>query len=287
MDIKVVYYICPQIWASRKGRIKNMQKFVDAVIPIFPFEEKIYEKVRMNVFYAGNPLVDIIDEKMQNEAEIFTDGKHLIGLMPGSRMNEIKNILPIFLEVISRLIQKYANDFDFSLNNLKFCLILSENIDEKLVRKYIAESGLSNIIEIFYGPAYKLRRKMRFILTSSGTSSFENFILNVPMMIFYKMDSLSFFIAKLIVKVKFIGMPNILAEKMIMPEYIQDINYEKVAEEVYDWIKNDKIINSKKNDLVNLSIKCGLTNPDNCDANSENKIIKNISEYVLRICKES
>jgi len=188
--------------------------------------------------------------------------------------------LPIFLQTITQLLKKHETDS--SLQDIKFCLILSKNINLGLVTKYINEYSLDGKLKIIIGPAYKIRKNMRFILTSSGTSSFENLLLNVPMMIFYKMDKFSFFIAKLIVKVKYIGMPNILADKMIMPEYIQNINYEKLTQEVYAWIKNDEIINEKKNDLLNI---IRSLNNSNESKNSENKIIKNISEYILKSCK--
>jgi lipid-A-disaccharide synthase len=283
MGIKVVYYICPQVWASRKGRIKNIKKFVDVVIPIFPFQKKIYEDVGINVFYAGNPLIDIIQDEIEKDSQNLIYEENLIGLMPGSRNSEIKNILPIFLELITRLLKKYENDL-LDIKNLKFCLIVSKNIDLKFVEKYIQDFNLTKNIEIIIGPSYKIRQNMRFILTSSGTSSFENFLLTVPMMIFYKMDKFSYFIAKLIVKVKYIGMPNILADKMIMPEYIQDINYDELTKTVYSWIKDNEIINDKKRCLSNL--KSDLINT-NSEINSDTKIIKNIAEYILKISKQS
>lgn len=279
MGIKVVYYICPQIWASRKGRIKNIKKFVDVVIPIFPFEKKIYEEAGINVYYAGNPLLDMIDEALEKEEPIEISKDAFIALMPGSRNSEVKNILPIFLELITRTLKKYENDL--RLKNIKICLIVSKNIDPELAKKYINEYGLLEKIEIVQGPAYKIRKNMRFILTSSGTSSFENLILGTPMMIFYKMDFFSFFIAKLIVKVKYIGMPNILAGKMIMTEYIQNMDYEELTTDFYDWIKNDDIISDKQQEL--LDIKSTL---NNSNIISDVKIIENISEYILEICKQ-
>lgn len=242
LGIKTVYYVCPQVWASRKNRIEKIKKYVDLAIPILPFESEIYESQKINVFYAGNPLIEIIHNEMALEKDFkINESKNevLIGLMPGSRISEIKNILPIFLEIIRRLSKKN--------NKLKFFLIISKNLDKNLIENLLKIFEFRELLEIINGPAYKLRQKMRFILTSSGTSSFENLLLNTPMFIFYRMQKFSYFVAKLVVKIKFIGMPNILANRLIMPEYIQNFDYEKLTREINLWIEDDKIIEEKKN----------------------------------------
>jgi len=277
MGIKVVYYICPQIWASRRGRIKNIKKYVDFVVPIFPFEKAIYEAEGIEVFYAGNPLVDIINEKLNNDPYLRIEEKQLIGLMPGSRISEVKNILPIFLKAINGMFEKYGKGG--KLNNIEFCLIVSKNMNLALVENLIAEYNLPVKIKIITGPAYKLRQSMRFIMTSSGTSSFENLILNTPMMIFYKMDWFSYFIAKLIVRVKYIGMPNILAGEKIVPEYVQNINYEYLITDLYSWATIDKIINYEKKVLQKLA-----SSLINSDTISDENIITKVASYILSFC---
>ncbi len=294
LGIKVVYYICPQIWASRKNRIKKIKKFVDVVIPILPFEKNIYDLEKIEVHYFGNPLIDIINESIQKEKKFddlentfdFNENKKLIGLMPGSRLNEVKKILPLFLESIKCLKNLSNIDLDLKniLKNYEFVLILSENIYDKIYSKSDNfENTYNDLINeianfkdlirlrIIKGPAYNLRKKMSFILTSSGTSSLENCILETPMMIFYKLDTLSYNIAKLIIKVKFIGLPNILANKSIMPEYIQNFNFGSIANEMKIWIKKENFLEEKKEELKKVNDLLFLENE---------KVIEKIVKFV-------
>lgn len=296
LGIKVVYYICPQIWASRKNRIKKIKKFVDIIIPILPFEKEIYELEKIETHYFGNPLIDIINESIEKEKKFddfdnidFNDNKKFIGLMPGSRVTEVKNILPIFLESITRLLNLSRLDLDLKniLKNYEFVLILSENIYDQIYKKNdkfenkfdnsinkILHIKIFEKLKIIKGPAYNLRKKMSFILTSSGTSSLENCILKTPMMIFYKLDFLSYNIAKLIIKVKFIGLPNILANKSIMPEYIQNFSFTSIANEMKIWIKKENFLEQKKEELKKVNDLLFLENE---------KVIEKIVKFIANL----
>ncbi|MCP4482005.1 MAG: hypothetical protein GY817_04240 [bacterium] len=252
LGIKVIHYISPQVWASRKNRLFKIKRFTDLVIPILPFEAKIYEEIGVQTFYAGNPLIDIVDKSLGDDFNLEKDCA--IALMPGSRMKEIKNILPIFLEILER-------------DDIETFLIVPKTVDLSFVKKMI----IGRKIKIIEGPAYALRSKVRFILTSSGTATLENALLKTPMLIFYKLDRFSYFIAKLIAKIKYIGMPNILAGKEIMPEYIQNIDYTKAKQTFNFWLNDDNIIAEKQNELKKI-IK-GLKS-------REGSVLKNIAEYI-------
>ncbi len=273
--IKVVYYIAPQIWATRKYRIKKIKKFVDIVIPILPFEKNLYENNKIESYYFGNPLCEIINENLE-EITDFQD-ESLIGIMPGSRLEEINKILPIFLKLINMLFDLAKIDAVFFniLQKYKFVLVLSENIYYKLdfrdnevllknsVKKNKKILDLLKKINIFMkkvpdliivkGPSYNLRSKMRFILTASGTATLENTLLSVYMLIFYKVDFLSYFIAKLLIKVKFIGLPNILAGKLVCFEFIQKFNFLSIANDIKILMKKKEFINQKKKELAIIS----------------------------------
>jgi lipid-A-disaccharide synthase len=231
LGIKVIYYISPQIWASRYGRIKKIKKYVDKMLTIFPFEESIYKNENINVKYVGHPLLDIIGEihkdkgKICNELNVMTDNE-LIGLMPGSRVSEVKQLLPIMLKIFSKVY----------LHKVQLIIFLADSIDKKIIEQMIDKCSFKEYIKIVSGPRYDIRKCLRFAIVSSGTVTVENTILGLPMIIMYKISKFSYFVAKIIVKIKFIGMPNILAKKEIVPEFVQNIDIEKIAKLADIWI---------------------------------------------------
>lgn len=276
LGIKVIYYVAPQIWATRKYRIKKIKKFVDIVIPVLPFEKLLYENSGIETHYFGNPLYDIINSKLEDIND-FKD-TNLIGIMPGSRLDEINKILPVFLKLINMLFNISKIDtvlFDL-LKKYKFVLVLTENIYNELdfgenevclkSNKKNSNKKLINVLKkinlfiknipnlvIVKGPSYNLRSRMKFILTASGTATLENTLLSVYMLIFYKVDFLSYFIAKLLIKVRFIGLPNILAEKLVCFEFIQKFDFLSIANDIKILIKKDAFLEQKKIELNNIS----------------------------------
>lgn len=244
-NIKVIYYICPQIWASRFYRIKNVKKYVDEVIPIFPFEADIYKKYNVPVFYAGNPLVDIVQSDAQDALSL--SDKKLIGIMPGSREQEVKKILPMILDCIRPILS----------GELKFIIFVSSSKYQQLILDILESYNMVSSFELVDGSAYHVRKQLRFCLACSGTGVTENLILNVPTMVFYCMSPLVFWIAKKIVTIKYISIPNILADKSIIPEYIQNVAVSKVAGEIQDWIDSDAKIEQIKRDLSDVAKRLG------------------------------
>lgn len=250
-NIKVIYYICPQIWASRFYRIKNIKKYVDEVIPIFPFEVEIYKKHGIKVYFAGNPLVDIIKSNLQ-EIDVYqkfnlSRDQKLIGVMPGSRKEEVKRILPMMLGCLKPVLS----------NKLKFFIFLVSREHQQLALKILRDYNMVSYFEIIEGSDYHIRKHLRFCLTCSGTAVTENLILNVPMMVFYRMSRITFLLARLIVNIRIFGMPNILAGRQIVPEYIQYINIDEVAREIQTWIDSDAKIKQLKHDLSGVTEMLG------------------------------
>jgi len=250
-NIKAIYYICPQIWASRFYRIKNIKKYVDEVVPIFPFEEEIYKKHNVKVYFTGNPLIDIIkdndrDIDIYQQFNLLRDQK-LIGVMPGSRKEEVKRILPMMLDCLKPVLS----------NKLKFFIFLASPEHKDLALKILHDYNMISYFKIIEGSAYHIRKHLRFCLTCCGTAVTENLILNVPMMVFYRMSHFAFFLAGMIVNIRTIGMPNILAKRQIVPEYIQYINTNKVAREIQTWIDSDAKIKQLKYDLSDVAKMLG------------------------------
>jgi lipid-A-disaccharide synthase len=200
-DFTIFYYISPQIWAWRKRRINLMKRYIDKMIVIFNFEYHLYKKNNMDVVYFGHPLLDIINERQSQP-------KSLILFLPGSRKNEVKNHLPIMIET-KKLIEKDFPNYDFKV-------IKPENIEESFYKKIIG-----NQIDLAEH-SYQLLSEAKFVITASGTATLEIAILEIPFIILYKVNYLSWLILKNIVKVRYIGMPNIVSGEKIVEEFIQD-----------------------------------------------------------------
>ncbi|MCK5542050.1 MAG: lipid-A-disaccharide synthase [Desulfobacterales bacterium] len=239
LSIPVVYYVSPQVYASREYRVKNIKKYVDKVICIFPFEKKIYEKYSVEAEYFGNPFVDIIEHKLKTEDTDSLMEKYknmnLIGLMPGSRKSELKTLLAPMLNII-RISKAYES--------AKILVFAAGSLEKSAIQQICESSEINEHVDIIYGENFALRAKLNFCLTASGTITIENTILGIPMIIMYKLPWLTFKIAKSIVKIKYIGMPNLLAQKEILPEYVQEINEKKIAEKVSEWQNNPQELDS-------------------------------------------
>jgi len=237
--LPVFYYISPQVWASRERRIIVMKKWVKKIYVAFPFEVEIYKRYGVDVRFFGHPLLDVLPEEGEFSLE-----KLRIGIMPGSRNQEIRKLLPLFLKICERIRKDFKNS--------EFYLFKVKGIDYSSFK-------IPDCINVVYDNDYETRRKLNFCLCASGTATLENALLGIPMVIVYRVSLLTYFIARMIVKVKFIGMPNILAGREIVPEFVQDIDENKIYEKVYEILsKRDKILNMRK-ELLSLRKNLGTS----------------------------
>ncbi|MBP7088449.1 MAG: lipid-A-disaccharide synthase [Candidatus Omnitrophica bacterium] len=220
------YYISPQVWAWREKRIDSIRKYVDKIIVIFKFEEELYKKENIDVLYFGHPLLDIIDKQ---KVEV----KNIISFMPGSRKNEIKKHLP--------LMQKTKAILEKELKGYQFRIIKPPNLEKKLYEKFSLSMDVTE-------HSYQAIKESKFIIASSGTATIEITILEVPYLIIYKINFLSWQILKRIVNAKFIGMANILASEKIVEELLQkEARPEKIARLTLAYLKDEeKYLNLQK-----------------------------------------
>ncbi len=207
--IKVVYYISPQIWAWHSSRVKKIKQSVDEMLVILPFEKSFYAEHNMNVKYVGHPLTEIRakfipdpDFKKKHQIE---DRKTIL-LMPGSRKQEINRMLPIFAKTSKRF------------PNYQFLLAGINTIDRSLYEKHIASSS----IKLIYDENYQLMSICDLAWISSGTATLEAAIFNLPQIVCYKGNPLSYQLAKRLVKVPFISLVNLIANQQIVTELIQE-----------------------------------------------------------------
>ena len=233
--IPVVSYIAPSAWAWHKSRAKKVAKIVDKVACIFPFEYDVYKEAGAPVEFVGHPLVDIVKPKMsQAEAMTFAgkeEGKKLILLMPGSRLMEIEKMLPTLLEA-AKLIKK-------QLPEVSFVMPRAGTIPISLLEEKIKASGLE--VKITEGNNYDLFSVADLALATSGTVTLEAALCGLGSVIVYKTNPVTYFIAKLVVNIPHIGLPNIVAAKSVLPELIQnDFTPAKVAQEALALLESER-----------------------------------------------
>ena len=224
----IFYYVSPQIWAWRKKRINLIRQYIKQMIVLFKFERDFYEKENVKALYFGHPLLEIIPP-------IKTAKKKIISLLPGSRKNEIKKHLPIMIKA-KDLLEK-------ELPGYSFRIIRPSTLDESLYQAY------DNKIELI-PHSYQAIAESEFIIACSGTATVEIAILGVPYLIIYKVNPISWFLLKRLVKIKFAGMVNILNSKEVVKELLQDkATPENIAKETLSYLNDNEKLNSLKFDL--------------------------------------
>ncbi|MFH1856612.1 MAG: lipid-A-disaccharide synthase [Candidatus Omnitrophota bacterium] len=209
LNIKLFYYISPQVWAWGKNRVKIIRRLVDKMLVVFKFEEDFYKQAGVNAQFVGHPLLDIAAEYKA----VPTEKKGIkIALLPGSRENEIKYILPVMLKT-SLLLQE-------KLKNAEFLLAASTTVKKETYQKIIEKHNVKNL-RVLTDKFYDCLSACDFALVCSGTATLETALFQKPMAIIYKMSFLSYLIIRALIKIPFIGLVNIVSGKKIVPEFIQ------------------------------------------------------------------
>jgi lipid-A-disaccharide synthase len=233
LGIPVLYFITPQIWAWKKKRIQTIKRYVDRVVCILPFEKRLYDSYGIDAVYVGHPFVNTVKPSLSREEflkQIQADGKQpIITIMPGSRENEIVKHIPVLLETTS-IMKK-------SVPGMVVVLPLAENIEEHTLEPFKTSLGDTVIIKKH---AYDALAFCDTAIVASGSVTLEAAILRTPTIVIYKISLLSYIIAKILVKIDFISLPNIIAGKAVFPEFIQDIDPEKIAEKALYMVHNGK-----------------------------------------------
>lgn len=231
--IKVFYYISPQVWAWRKGRIGQIKKSVDKMAVILPFEVDTYGQKDFEVNYVGHPLLDMVKlnySKQESRKKFgLAENKITIGILPGSRPSEVIKLMPELLRAAEMIAQR--------MPEVQFVLPLADTLEKKIITDTI--SGFTVKIRVISGHTYDVISCADLCLVASGTATLETALLGVPMIIVYKISFLSYVIGRLFVHVKNIGLANIIAGKTIVPELIQgDACGERIAGEALAILKN-------------------------------------------------
>jgi len=207
---KIFYYITPQVWAWHQNRIKKLKLFIDSCFVIFPFEKELFDKYGISSYYVGNPIVKQANDFLASAVKE-ARSERTISIMPGSRKEEISLILPKLIGISDILIGKYK---------YKVNLICSENIPLDF---YNVLKGTSKINFVYSDKSSNLKAiyNSDAVITKFGTSNLECALLNVPFITVYKASFINYFIAKLLIKIKYVSLVNIIMNKEIIKEYIQ------------------------------------------------------------------
>lgn len=249
--IKIIYYVSPQIWAWAKGRVKKVQRFVDKMLVVFPFEVEFYNNEKVNVEYVGHPLVERISQYNFFSKEDFfakynlDEEKKTLLVMPGSREQEVKEIFPETIKAADMLAKKF---------DLQVVVAKSKNIDAKVFR----DLSVSEKFTLIEDHNYELMKYSYFGIIKSGTSTLEAGYFSLPMVVVYKTSSLTYLIGKQLIKLDKIGMVNILLDKMVVPELIQnEANSENIFNTTSKIISDEKIYQTIKHKLEFVKEKLG------------------------------
>lgn len=252
LGISVIYFIPPQIWAWREQRIKTIQSCVDKVISILPFEKQYFESHGVDCVYVGHPFESTVKPALLREEfmkNIRVEGSPtIITIMPGSRHNEIKKHLGPMIKTVS-ILKKHIPE-------LKVVLPLAENLRRDDIKDLRHLLGNTIVMEGFSRDALAY---CDLAIVASGSATLEAAILQAPTIVVYRISAFSFMMAKLLVKVKFISLPNIIAGREVFPEFIQNIDPQRVAEKALDMLHNGR--QAIQNDLQEIIQKLGHHTP--------------------------
>ena len=245
--IKILSYIPPSAWAWRKGRAADCAKIADEFIAIFPFELPVYEQAGAKISFLGNPLVDTVKSCFTfREAKKYFGVKKsdvVILLMPGSRKQEIKLLLPEMLNA-AKILSK--------LKPARFFLPVADNVDENEIKRQISSAGVEVTLTKNY--RYDLMKIADAAMATSGTVILEAALMDLPCVVLYKMARLNYLIGKMLVDIEYFSLPNILMGKKIQPELLQgEVTAEKISDEVLKICANrEKVIADLKSACAKL-----------------------------------
>jgi len=231
--IPVLYYISPQIWAWRPGRVRSIAKLVRKMVVLFPFEVPLYEAAGVDVEWVGHPLLDIVKPSLSREEALKQFGldpaQKTIALLPGSRAEEVARLLPPLLDSTILLRKK--------MPELQFIIPLAPGISGTNLHPILRDGPVP--IRVVNGLSYDVMALSDLIITASGTATLEASILGKPMVIVYKVSSLTYWVARALIRVKHIGLVNLVAGKEIVKELIQgEVNPERIAGEALRLLKD-------------------------------------------------
>lgn len=245
--LPTLYYIAPQAWAWRESRVETLRKTLRRLYVIFPFEEPFFQRRGVPAQYVGHPLIERLPSPIESQVDHEERlERPLIGLLPGSRRNELRNHLPTMLKA-ARLLRERRPE-------ARFYMPLAETLPEDFLRGF----DMPSWIETGRDPDYRRRRELTAAWTASGTATVENALLEIPMAVIYRSGLINAFLARRLVRIPYIGMVNLIAEKGICPEFVQEqYQPDVICRWMDDFLASPKRYAEMKRDLRGARSKLG------------------------------
>jgi len=242
----VLYYISPQVWAWRRGRVRKIARRVDRMAVILPFEKDYYNQKTMDVEYVGHPLLDECPRNMNKHKVVSKmevgQAQPVLGLLPGSRKEEIRNLLPVMVDAAEIMRRHYTD--------LQCILPLAPGIEQAFVQAFTDNTSVP--VKLFRGNIYEALSVCNVALVTSGTATLEVAIMGVPMVIVYKVSPVSYWIGRMVIKVPYIGLVNLVGGEKVVPELTQnEVKADRLALEAITLLADTEL-------RVNMIRKLGL-----------------------------
>ncbi|MGM0424995.1 MAG: lipid-A-disaccharide synthase [Thermodesulfobacteriota bacterium] len=245
MGIPVYYYISPQVWAWRKGRVKFLQKYVRKVLCILPFEKEFFAYHGIDVEFVGHPIL----QQMEGAGlEEISAQQETIGLMPGSRKKEVSSLLPAFVSA--------ARIITASRPGVRFKLIQAPGVSQGMIQELWPRDLPCEVIH--FAERYPQIKSCQLVLAASGTASLECALLQVPALVAYRLSWISYLVGKLAIQVPYISIPNLVLDSAVYPELIQSAaNGPDLARYALDWLQQPEEMDRVKAQLAKLQALLG------------------------------
>ena len=245
-NIKIIHYVAPQVWIWREGRVRKFKKFIDHILLLFNFEKKYFDKENIPNTFVGHPLLEIKDKSKSELSSLINNDKKIISIFAGSRNSETNVLLPILCDFVKLMNNKF-NDYNFIFH--------ATNENKKLIFNYI-KNNLPDNSQVISDENIKsqILSKSIFAVAKSGTISLEICNASIPSIIIYKINMINYLIMKILVKVKFANIINIINNNEVIPELLQgECNAKEIYNSVVFFLKNPKLM-KKQVDICNKTL---------------------------------
>ena len=250
---KVFYYIAPKVWASREGRIKKLKEYVDKLFIVFPFEKSYFDAKGIDYIYRGNPLVDAVDNSaamLENHSDFIKrtglEDTPFIAMLAGSRKGEISTMMPVLTEFASRMhaLPKYSG--------YQFIIAGAPARNAKDYEPYLTDEN-RKYIKVLFGETQSIIRHAEAAVVNSGTASLETVLFNTPQVVGYITNPVTYWVAKKIIKIRYISLGNLIVDRLAFKELIQgDCTAEKIMAEIRSLIENPEHRNKMLSDYSDI-----------------------------------
>ncbi len=275
IGIPVLYYVSPQVWAWRRGRIRTLKRLVEKMLVIFPFEEALYREAGVPVAFVGHPMLDRLCEVPSREEARrglgCGDSDLIVGLLPGSREGEVRQHLPVLKESVAHIAR--------TAPEIQFLLAVAGSLSPRLVETLL--QGSNSRIRLVQGQTYQVMRAADLLITASGTATLEAGLLGTPMVIVYRVSQITWWVGRLLVDVPFAGMVNLVSGTRVVPELIQtDFTPERVAKTALELLHSPGALGAIRQRLQEVRGRLG---EEGASLRAAQEVLKTLQETGARV----